>query len=123
MAPTATQPGHLGSVDASAYLLDLKDISSIKEKPSVDSVEEKLISGGNSSAQCTVEDSDETLLIKPDLVEEVSTLQIHCISHNGSKWWTGCKETYVQNFIQSLFIGRKTEKRKWKTLSRWRRQD
>ena len=76
MAPTATQPGHLGSVDASAYLLDFKDISSIKEKPSVDSVEEKLISGGNSSAQCTVEDSDETLLIKPDLVEEVSTLRI-----------------------------------------------
>ena len=75
MAPTATQPGHLGSVDASAYLLDFKDISSIKEKPSVDSVEEKLILGGNSSAQCTVEDSDETLLIKPDLVEEVSTLQ------------------------------------------------
>ena len=75
MAPTATQPGHLGSVDASSYLLDLKDISSIKEKPSVDLVEEKLISGGNSSAQCTVEDSDETLLIKPDLVEEVSTLQ------------------------------------------------
>ena len=80
MAPTATQPGHLGSVDASAYLLDLKDISSIDEKPSVDSVEEKLISGGNLSAQCTVEDSDETLLIKPDLVEEVSTLQIFCIS-------------------------------------------
>ena len=75
MAPTATQPGHLGSVDASSYLLDLKDISSINEKPSVDLVEEKLISGGNSSAQCTVEDSDETLLIKPDLVEEVSTLQ------------------------------------------------
>ena len=80
MAPTATQPGHLGSVDASAYLLDFKDISSIKEKPSVDSVEEKLISGGNSSAQCTVEDSDETLLIKPDLVEEVSILQKLCIS-------------------------------------------
>ena len=85
MAPTATQPGHLGSVDASSYLLDLKDISSIHQKPSVDSVEEKLISGGNSSAQCTVEDSDETLLIKPDLVEEVRALQIHCISHNGSK--------------------------------------
>ena len=80
MAPTATQPGHLGSVDANEYLFDFKDISSIKEKPSVDSVEEKLISGCNSSAQCTVEDSDETLLIKPDLVEEVSILQKLCIS-------------------------------------------
>ena len=82
MAPTATQPGHIGSVDASSYLLDLKDLSSIKEKPSVDSAEEKLISGGNSSAQCTVEDSDDTLLIKPDLVEEVSTLQKLFASRN-----------------------------------------
>merc|ERR1712228_907759 len=46
-----------------------------KEKPSVDSDEEKLISGGNSSAQCTVEDSDDTLLIKPDLVEEEERLR------------------------------------------------
>ena len=110
MAPTATQPGHLGSVDANEYLLDLKDISSIKEKPSVDSVEEKLISGGYSSAQCTVEDSDETLLIKPDLVEEVSTLQIFCISPQWLK--TCCKERFGHNFIQFLLIGRKTEKRK-----------
>ena len=110
MAPTATQPGHLGSVDANEYLLDLKDISSIKEKPTVDSVEEKLISGGNSSAQCTVEDSDETLLIKPDLVEEVSTLQNFCISPEPLK--TCWKETFRPDFIPFLFIGRKTEKRK-----------
>ena len=112
MAPTATQPGHLGSLDANAYLLDLKDISSTIDKPPVDSVEEKLISGCNSSAQCTVEDSDETLLIKPDLVEEVSTLQSFLHLATMAKIITGCKDNLGHSFVRFLFIGRKTEKRK-----------